>query len=242
MKNDFTQTFALLRFQLRQKWLWLSLWLLGLTAFASGYVPAFEKIAEDQGKVGLFVTMQNPAMTAIVGPLPVDVANNYTLGVMYGHEMTLFIAVVTMMIAGSFMIEQTRKTEENGQLEILKSLGIGARAYSMAAILLVLMHTILMVALISGILVSYHVQTVDVAGSVYFASSIGLASLLGASLAYVCAQIFPTSSQARGIFFSLVGLLYLLRASTDVSNLNFSKINPLAWTYLGQPFLLLGLI
>ena len=237
MDNKFTQTFALLRFQLRQKWLWLSLWLLGLTAFASGYLPAFEKIAEDQGKVGLFVTMQNPAMTAIVGPLPVDVANNYTVGVMYGHEMTLFIAVVTMMIAGSFMIEQTRKTEENGQLEILKSLRIGARAYSMAAILLVLLHTILLVVLISGILVAYQVKTVDLAGSIYFASSIGLASLWGASLAYVCAQIFPTSSQARGIFFSLVGLLYLLRASTDVSNLDFSKINPLAWTYLGQPFL-----
>ena len=43
----------LLRFQLRQKWLWLYLWLIGITAFASGYVSAFEKIAEDQGKVGL---------------------------------------------------------------------------------------------------------------------------------------------------------------------------------------------
>ena len=69
MENNFAQTFTLLRFQLRQKWLWLALWLFGLTAFASGYVPAFEKIAEDQGKVGLFVTMQNPAMAAIVGPL-----------------------------------------------------------------------------------------------------------------------------------------------------------------------------
>ncbi|MDZ5584477.1 hypothetical protein [Enterococcus cecorum] len=44
MDNHFTQIFALLRFQLRQKWLWLSLWLLGLTTFASGYVPAFEKL------------------------------------------------------------------------------------------------------------------------------------------------------------------------------------------------------
>lgn len=41
----------LLIFQLRQKWLWLCLWLIGVTAFASGYVSAFEKIAEDQGKV-----------------------------------------------------------------------------------------------------------------------------------------------------------------------------------------------
>ena len=49
MKRRFTHTFMLLIFQLRQKWLWLCLWLIGITAFASGYVSAFEKIAEDQG-------------------------------------------------------------------------------------------------------------------------------------------------------------------------------------------------
>lgn len=58
MKRRFTHTFMLLIFQLRQKWLWLCLWLIGITAFASGYVSAFEKIAEDQGKVGLFITMK----------------------------------------------------------------------------------------------------------------------------------------------------------------------------------------
>ncbi|WP_019205797.1 ABC transporter permease [Limosilactobacillus ingluviei] len=236
MKNSFTQALALCRFQLRQKRVWLSLWLIGVVAFASGYVPAFEKIAADQGKAGLFVTMQNPAMAAIVGPLPVASAHQYTVGVMYGHEMTLFTAVVTMMVAGSFIIGQTRKVEENGQLEILKVLRIGSSAYSLAANLLVLLHAILLVILISGILVSYKAPTVDFTGSLYFASALGLASLLGASMAYVCAQIFATSSQARRIFFSLVGLLYLLRAGTDVSNVKLSKFNPLAWAYLGQPF------
>lgn len=236
MKKRFTHTFMLLHFQLCQKWLWLCLWLIGITAFASGYVSAFEKIAEDQGKVGLFITMKNPAMAAIVGPLPVKSASQYSVGVMYGHEMTLFIAVITMIIAGSFMIDQTRKMEENGQLEILKSLHIGSQASSMATNLLVLLHTVLTIILVSGILVSYNVSSIDLKGSLYFACSLGLASLLGASIAYLCAQIFATSSQARGIFFSIVGILYVLRAGTDVSNLTLSKFNPLAWTYLGHPF------
>lgn len=238
MKRRFTYTFMLLIFQLRQKWLWLwlCLWLIGITTFASGYVSAFEKIAEDQGKVGLFITMKNPAMAAIVGPLPVKSASQYSVGVMYGHEMTLFIAVITMIIAGSFMIDQTRKMEENGQLEILKSLHIGSQASSMATNLLVLLHTVLTIILVSGILVSYNVSSIDLKGSLYFACSLGLASLLGASIAYLCAQIFATSSQARGIFFSIVGILYVLRAGTDVSNLTLSKFNPLAWTYLGHPF------
>ena len=33
-----------------------------------------------------------------------------------------------------------------------------------------------------------------------------------------------------------MGILYVLRAGTDVSNLTLSKFNPLAWTYLGHPF------
>lgn len=126
--------------------------------------------------------------------------------------------------------------EENGQLEILNSLHIGLQASSMATNLLVLLHTVLTIILVSGILVSYNVSSIDFKGSLYFACSLGLASLLGASIAYLCAQIFATSSQARGIFFSIVGILYVLRAGTDVSNLTLSKFNPLAWTYLGHPF------
>lgn len=33
-----------------------------------------------------------------------------------------------------------------------------------------------------------------------------------------------------------MGILYVLRVGTDVSNLTLSKFNPLAWTYLGHPF------
>src|SRR5699024_12112860 len=46
----------------------------------------------------------------------------------------------------------------------------------------------------------------------------------------------PTSSSATGASLSIVGLLYIIRARTDVSNIGLSSINPLGWTYLTYPF------
>src|SRR5699024_6646069 len=46
----------------------------------------------------------------------------------------------------------------------------------------------------------------------------------------------PTSSSATGASLSIVGLLYIIRAGTDVSNIDLSNINPLGWTYLTYPF------
>src|SRR5690625_6336465 len=50
------------------------------------------------------------------------------------------------------------------------------------------------------------------------------------------AQIMPTSSSATGSALGVVGLLYIVRAGTDVSNVDLSMINPMGWTYLTYPF------
>src|SRR5699024_1872440 len=49
-------------------------------------------------------------------------------------------------------------------------------------------------------------------------------------------QIRPTSSSATGASLSLVGLLYIIRAGTDVFNIGLSSINPLDCTYLTYTF------
>src|SRR5699024_9944222 len=58
----------------------------------------------------------------------------------------------------------------------------------------------------------------------------------GVGIALVMAQIMPTSSAATGSALGIVGLLYIVRAGTDVSNVDLSMINPLGWTYLTYPF------
>src|SRR5699024_1185083 len=73
-------------------------------------------------------------------------------------------------------------------------------------------------------------------GSFLFAASIGAAGLIGAGIALVIAQIMPTSSAATGTTLGIIGVLYILRASTDASNVDLSLLNPMGWTYLTYSF------
>src|SRR5699024_10348321 len=73
-------------------------------------------------------------------------------------------------------------------------------------------------------------------GSLLFGVTIGMAGIMGASIALVMSQIMPTSSSSIGLSLSIVGLLYIIRAGTDVSNIELSNANPLGWTYLTYPF------
>src|SRR5690625_7848866 len=50
------------------------------------------------------------------------------------------------------------------------------------------------------------------------------------------AQIMPSASSATGSALGIIGLLYIVRAGTDVSNVDLSMFNPLGWTYLTYPF------
>lgn len=70
------------------------IWLVGVTAFSGGFVPAFEELTSGQGLAGLYETLQNPAMIAMVGPTPASNAAEYTLGAMYANEMLLFLQFV----------------------------------------------------------------------------------------------------------------------------------------------------
>ncbi|MMZ58595.1 hypothetical protein D1872_205830 [compost metagenome] len=79
-------------------------------------------------------------------------------------------------------------------------------------------------------------DTISAEGSLLFGTSIGAAGILGAVIALLMAQIMPTSSGAIGSSLGIVGLLYIIRAGTDVSNVDFSMINPMGWTYLTYPF------
>src|SRR5699024_11727462 len=88
----------------------------------------------------------------------------------------------------------------------------------------------------AGVMVSFSLDTISIQGSFLFGSSVGMAGIIGARIGLVMAQIMPTSSSATGSALGVVGLLYIVRAGTDVSNVDLSMINPMGWTYLTYPF------
>lgn len=212
------------------------MWVLGLGLFSAAYVPAFEEIAKGNGLLGMYETMQNPAMISMVGTTPVDTASDYTLGAMYAQEMLLFCGLFAMVIAVLHMVGHTRKEEDLGLMELVRSFQIGRQANSLAATIEIVFINVLLGLFIAGIMMSFGTDTISAEGSFLFGASVGMSGIIGAGIALFMAQIMSTSSGATGSALGIIGLLYIVRAGTDVSNVDLSMINPLGWTYLTYPF------
>ena len=236
MEEKFACWHILFYQSLKRDWKKMIFWILGLGLFSAGYVPAFQEIAKGQGLLGMFETMQNPAMIAMVGPTPIEKASEYTIGAMYAHEMLLFCGLFAMIISILHVVNHTRKEEELGLTELVRSFSIGRQANSLATIVQTILINLLLALLIAGVMISFDVNTITVEGSLLFGASVGIAGVIGAVIALVTAQIMQTSSAATGTSLAIIGLLYLVRAGTDLYNVDLSMVNPLGWIYLTYPF------
>ncbi|GAA4063116.1 tetronasin resistance protein [Amphibacillus indicireducens] len=236
MQEKFARWDTLFLQHLKRDWKKIMIWVLGVGLFSAGFVPAFEEIAKGQGLIGMFETMQNPAMVSIVGPTPIETATNYTIGAMYAHQMLLFCGLFAMIIAALHVVGHTRKEEDLGLTELVRSFQIGRQANSFATIIEVLLVNSLLALLIGGTLTSFGTDTISIQGSFLFGLSVAMAGLIGAAIALVMAQIMPNSAGATGSTLGIIGLLYITRAATDISNITFSMFNPLGWLYLTYPF------
>lgn len=236
MKEKFARWNILFIQYLKRDWKKIIVWILGLGLFAAAFIPAFEEIAKGDGLIGMYETMQNPAMVSIVGPTPVKRANDYTLGAMYAHEMLLFCSLFAMTISILHVIGHTRKEEDLGLTELVRSFHIGRQANSLSVIAQNVFVNILLGLLVSGVMMSFGATTISGKGSFLFGASIAVAGIMGGGIALVMAQIMPVSSAATGSSLGIMGLLYIVRAGTDITNINLSMLNPLGWTYLTYPF------
>ena len=221
---------------LKRDWKKMILWILGIGLFSAGYVPAFVEIAKGQGLLGMYEVMQNPAMISMVGPTPAESGSEYTIGAMYAHTMVLFCGLFAMTVSILHVVGHTREEEEAGLTELVRSFQIGRQANSLAVTVQTFFINILLVLFIGAVMISFGEDAISVEGSFLFGASIGMAGMIGVAIALVMAQIMPTSSGAKGASLGMMGLLYILRAGTDVSNIDLSMINPMGWTYLTNPF------
>ncbi len=236
MKENFGRWLTLLHQSLKRDYKKIIVWLLGLGLFAAGLIPAFEALMQGEGALGMYEVLQNPAMIAIVGPTPAQSASAYTLGAMYAHEMLLFCVLIAMTISILHVIHHTRKAEDLNLTELIRAFQVGRQANSLAIFIENVLINVFLAVVITLILISFQADSITLSGSVLFGLAIGGGGILGGAIALVMAQIMPSSSSATGASFAIMGLLYVARGVSDVSNLKLSTLNPLAWTYLTYPF------
>jgi ABC-2 type transport system permease protein len=212
------------------------IWVLGFGLFSAGLIPAFRELAKGDGLLGMYEALQNPAMTSMIGPTPIKSANAYTLGAMYSHEMLLFCSLFAMTISILHVVGHTRKEEDLGLTELVRSFQVGHHANSLAVIIETVLVNILLSLFISLVMIGFNVDSITKEGSFLFALSIGAAGVLGAVIGLFMSQIMPIASAATGSSLGIMGLLYIIRGGTDISNIKLSMLNPLGWTYLTYPF------
>lgn len=225
--GDFARTGKIVGFILRQDRFKISFWLLGLTFFILIVPMAFAEMYGSQQERNTFAdTMKNPAMTAMIGPGDLE---NYTVGAMTAHEMLLFTAIAVGLMSILLVGRHTRADEEEGRIELIRSLPVGRLAY-LNATLIVYVITNVLLALITGLgLFALRIESMGLEGSLLYGAILGATGIFFASLTALFAQITESSRGTLGFSIAFLLIAYLARAIGDVNNEALSWVSPLGW-------------
>ena len=223
MKN----TGTLAKFILRRDRTRIPLWLIGIIFFTIMVPIAFDDMyASQEERDTMAETMNNPAMIAMVGPGDVE---NYTTGAMTAHNMLLLTAVVVGLMSILLVTRHTRADEEDGRIEMIRSLPVG-RLSNLNATLVVLVATNILLALITGFgLYTLGIESMNLEGSLLYGAALGGTGIFFAGVTAVFAQLSENSRGAIGYSIAALLIAYLVRAVGDVSSETLSLFSPLGW-------------
>lgn len=233
MKNCFNMTGMLFLHTLRRDWLKLLIWAVVLSLFTGGFASAIYEIygKDPAGLMAMYETLKNPAMIAMLGPTSAT-AETYTVGAMYAHEMILFTALVFAIISIMHVISRTRKEEDDGTTELIRSFQVGRLANTTAVVIEMLLLHLVIIALSTGLLQVQDVPGMDFSSNLLYSASLGMQGFLWAMIALIFVQLAAGAGSARGLSFLTLGFFYILRMATDMNAPDGSWFNPLGWSYL----------
>lgn len=235
MTNHFAGGLQLLRLNLRRDRWQILIWLAALTFLSVAVARGFPELFVSEGeRLAMAETLKNPAMIAMIGPS--NGFDNYTIGAMYGHEMTLFMGIAAAIMTIMLTSSQTRGAEEDGRLELLQALPVG-RLANLAAVVVEMLLISLSLTLLIGMGIGFlGIESMDVYGALTYGAALGMTAFVFASSTVVFAQLTTTLRGTLGLSLAFLGGAYLWRALTDVEYAQLSWVSPLAWSYKTEPF------
>lgn len=170
-------------------------------------------------------TMKNPAITVMLGPgYGLD---NYTDGAMMAHFMLAFTAIAMGIMGILLTNRHTREDEEEGRIEMIRSLPVGSLS-TLTGTFLILIITNIVLALLTGIgLYSLGFESMDLEGSMLYGASLGAVGIFFAALTGLFAQLTTNSRSTIGYSFGFLIIAYIVRGIGDVGYEILSLISPL---------------
>ncbi|MGD6902552.1 ABC transporter permease [Bacillus infantis] len=227
-KRLFSRTGFLILFLIRRDRVRAAVWVLalaGLTiATASSFTDLYKTGAERQA---IAETMKNPAMTAMIGPG--FGLENYTAGPMIAHQMLLFTSIAAAIMSILLMARHTRNDEEEGRIELIRSLPVGRMANLTAAVIVLFAVTTVLAIITALGLYCLQIESIGLEGSLLYGAAIGAAGILFTGIAALFAQLSDNARGTAGWSLAVLGIAYLVRAVGDVSGGSLSWFSPLGW-------------
>src|SRR5690606_16534972 len=166
------------------------------------------------------LTMDNPAMVAMLGPGYSDEHYLQSIGTLFAHEMLLFsvvaVAIMNILLVG----RSTRADEEDGRIELIRALPVGRLTYETSSLLVILIGFGLMALGINGL---------NAESAFLYGAILGSSGIIFAAFTAVFAQLAETSRETTTLAFGFLIMTYLIRATGDVSNETVALISPLGW-------------
>ncbi|MGE7675370.1 ABC transporter permease [Lysinibacillus sp. NPDC094403] len=226
-QNRFANTGQLSRLIFRLDRTRVSLWIVGITLLTLIVPPAFESLYKtQQDRDTVTETMANPAITAMVGTGDLK---NYTIGAMTAHQMLIITAVIVGLMAILLVTRHTRADEEDGLIEMIRSLPSGRLSYLNASFI-VASGTFIVLALFIGFgLYVLGIESMDLEGSLLYGAALGGTGFIFVGVTAIFAQLSESSRGTIGWSVAVLLLAYLSRAITDISNEQLSWLSPLGW-------------
>src|SRR5690625_5250140 len=227
-KQLYNKTGTLSRFILRRDRIRIPLWLISLSLITFVVANAFTNLyATGQDRQAIAETMNNPAMSAMVGQgYGLD---NYTNGAMMAHQMLLFTGLAVAIMTILLVARHTRADEEDGRIELIRSLPTGRLSNLTATISVIAGINVLLAVLVGLGLYALGIESIDLYGSLLYGAALGVIGIFFAAITALFAQLSESSRGTIGLSFAILGISYLIRAIGDAGDGVISWFSPLGW-------------
>ncbi len=215
--NRLTGTGSLLRLNLRHDRLKIFYWwvvLVGLTGWAA--LQFDDLYGTPKAMSSIIQTLKTPAMVSLLGPF--TGSKPYSVAMVYGAEMMVFMGLFVAMMNIYFAIHATRTQEDEGTTELLLAKAVGRQSPLAAAII-----ELLLINLGAGIFESAALQFTNMNGSTINGNwlfGLGLAAfgMMFGAFTLAFSQIFNNSRSSTTMSYIFLGVLFIARMVTDVQS------------------------
>ncbi|GAX03711.1 ABC transporter permease protein [Secundilactobacillus pentosiphilus] len=233
--NQTAQTGYLTRMYLRHDRFAVIIWLLGIVSMvAAGASKIIGLSGSDKQVASLVAALDTPSMAALFGPF--TAVKPYTTAAIFAASMMVFTGLLMAIMNIYFAIRNTRTQEDNGVLEMVRAHSVGRQSPLLATV-----YELLIINGVTGVLSVATLQAInmdgaDITGDWLFGIGLAVFGFMFGTFTLLLSQLASNARGATTMSYSLLGLLYLFRAMTDVRNVKYTWWTVFGWVEKIDPY------